>query len=63
MLLACSTIFFLIACVCVSIGTSAVMVNLYMEGKLALNEDFVHEGIVGTQFIGKLVEETTVRTK
>ena len=34
--------------------------KLHLDGKLALNTDFVHESIIGTQFIGKLVEETTV---
>lgn len=41
-------------------GTCAVMANLFVRGELALNEEFVHESIIGTQFIGKLVEETTV---
>ena len=30
------------------------------KGKLALGEDFVHEGILGTTFTGRLVEETRV---
>ena len=25
-----------------------------------MNEDFVHEGLLGTRFVGRLVEETTV---
>ena len=36
------------------------MAVLYAKGKLSLNEDFRHEGILGTIFTGRLVEETTV---
>lgn len=41
-------------------GTSAKMATLYAKGKLALNEDFVHEGILGTTFTGRLIRETKV---
>jgi proline racemase len=41
-------------------GTSARMAALYARGKLLLNEDFHHEGILGTVFTGRLVEETQV---
>lgn len=41
-------------------GTCARMAALHAKGKLGLNEDFVHEGILGTLFTGRLVEETTV---
>jgi proline racemase len=41
-------------------GTSAKMATLYAKGKLGLNEDFNHEGILGTIFTGRLVEETQV---
>jgi proline racemase len=41
-------------------GTCAKMAALYAKGKLGLNQDFVHEGILGTIFTGRLVEETTV---
>ena len=34
------------------IGMSAKMATLYAKGKLALNEDFHHEGILGTIFKG-----------
>ena len=30
------------------------------RGRLGLNEDFRHEGILGTVFTGRLVEETTI---
>ncbi len=41
-------------------GTSAKMATLYARGKLKLNEDFHHEGILGTIFTGRLVEEHQV---
>jgi len=41
-------------------GTSAKMATLYAKGQLGLNEDFHHEGILGTVFTGRLVEETQV---
>jgi proline racemase len=41
-------------------GTCARMATLHARGRLALNEDFHHEGILGTVFTGRLVEETTV---
>jgi proline racemase len=41
-------------------GTSAKMATLHAKGLLGLNEDFVHEGIMGTVFTGRLVREATV---
>ncbi|MEC9330318.1 MAG: proline racemase family protein, partial [Pseudomonadota bacterium] len=41
-------------------GTSAKMATLYAKGQLGLNEDFHHEGILGTVFTGRLVRETRV---
>ena len=41
-------------------GTCAKMATLYARGKLGLNEDFIHEGILGTTFTGRLVGETRV---
>jgi proline racemase len=41
-------------------GTCAKMATLYARGKLGLNEDFNHEGILGTMFTGRLVGETQV---
>jgi proline racemase len=41
-------------------GTCAKMAALYAKGKIGLNEDFLHEGILGTIFTGRLVEETNV---
>ncbi len=41
-------------------GTSAKMATLHAKGRLALGEDFPHEGIMGTVFTGRLVGETRV---
>ncbi|MHB0871596.1 MAG: proline racemase family protein [Chloroflexota bacterium] len=41
-------------------GTCAKMATLHARGKLGLNQDFVHEGILGTTFTGRLLEETRV---
>lgn len=40
-------------------GTSARMAQLYARGKLAVGDSFVHESIIGSQFVGK-VEATTM---
>src|SRR6476661_862032 len=41
-------------------GTCAKMATLYAKGKLSLNQDFRHAGVLGTVFTGRLVEETRV---
>lgn len=41
-------------------GTCARMAVLHAKGKLALNEDFHHEGILGTIFTGRLISETMI---
>jgi proline racemase len=41
-------------------GTSARMAVLHAKGELAIGEDFRHEGILGTVFTGRLLEETWV---
>jgi len=41
-------------------GTSAKMATLYAKGQLAVGEPFRHEGILGTVFEGRLVEEAQV---
>jgi len=41
-------------------GTCARMAALWARGELPLGQDFVHEGILGTTFTGRLVRETTV---
>jgi proline racemase len=41
-------------------GTSARMAVLHATGRLALDEEFRHEGILGTVFTGRLLERTRV---
>jgi proline racemase len=41
-------------------GTCAKMAALHAKGKLGLEQDFRHEGILGTVFTGRLVGETRV---
>lgn len=41
-------------------GTCAKMAVLHAKGNLPLHQDFVHEGILGTTFTGRLVRETHV---
>jgi proline racemase len=41
-------------------GTCAKMAAMYAKGQLPLEQDFVHEGILGTTFTGRLIEETRV---
>ena len=41
-------------------GTSARMAALFAKGQLGLDQDFNHEGILGTVFTGRLVETVQV---
>jgi len=41
-------------------GTSARMAILHAKGRLRIGEDFRHEGVLGTVFTGRLLEETRV---
>ncbi|MEU2157219.1 proline racemase family protein [Streptomyces sp. NPDC019396] len=41
-------------------GTSARMAQLHARGELPIGRDFVNESFIGTEFTGRLVEETTV---
>lgn len=41
-------------------GTSARMAVLHAKGRLGIGEDFRHEGILGTVFTGRLLEETAI---
>ena len=41
-------------------GTSAKMATLYARGQLGLDQDFNHEGMLGTLFTGRLVETVQV---
>jgi proline racemase len=41
-------------------GTSARMAQLHARELLAVGDDFINESFIGSRFIGRLVEETTV---
>ncbi|MCU1606946.1 MAG: proline racemase [Modestobacter sp.] len=41
-------------------GTSARMAQLHARGELALGTDFVNESIIGSRFVGRLLDTTTV---
>ncbi len=41
-------------------GTCAKMATLHAKGRLPLDTDFNHEGILGTIFTGRLLRETTI---
>ncbi|WP_027188456.1 proline racemase family protein [Desulfovibrio cuneatus] len=43
-------------------GTSARVASLFAKGQLGLNEEFVHESIIGTQFTARIVEAVTIGT-
>jgi proline racemase len=44
-------------------GTCAKMAALYAKGQLTLEQDFVHEGILGTKFTGRLIREARAGTR
>lgn len=41
-------------------GTSARMAQWHAKGKLRKGDEFVHESIIGSRFIGRIVEETVI---
>src|SRR5699024_10340031 len=41
-------------------GTSARMAQLRARGELALDTDFLNESFIGSRFVGRLVDTTTV---
>lgn len=41
-------------------GTSARVASLFSTGDLALNQNFIHESFIGTQFTARIVEPVTV---
>ncbi|MFC4097818.1 4-hydroxyproline epimerase [Euzebyella saccharophila] len=41
-------------------GTSARMAQWHAKGLLKMGEDFVHESFIGSQFVGRVEEETTI---
>lgn len=44
-------------------GTSARMAQWYAKGRLKKGEEFIHESIIGSQFTGRIEEETTIGGK
>jgi 4-hydroxyproline epimerase len=44
-------------------GTSARMAQWYAKGKLKKGDDFIHESIIGSKFIGRIEEETMIDGK
>jgi len=44
-------------------GTSARLAQWHAKGKLKKGEPFVHESIIGSKFIGRVEEETTLHNK
>ena len=44
-------------------GTSARIAQLHAKGKLKKGEDFIHESFIGSKFIGRIEEETTLDGK
>ncbi len=41
-------------------GTSARMAQWFAKGKLKVGEEFIHESFIGSTFIGRVEEETTI---
>jgi 4-hydroxyproline epimerase len=41
-------------------GTSARMAQWYAQGKLKKGDEFIHESIIGSIFVGRIEEETTI---
>lgn len=44
-------------------GTSARMAQWHAKGKLKIGAEFVHESYIGSKFIGRIEEETTILEK
>lgn len=44
-------------------GTSARMAQWHAKGRLKMGEEFIHESIIGSKFIGRIEEETTIADK
>ena len=41
-------------------GTSARIAQLHAKGKLKKGEDYIHESFIGSKFIGRVEEETSI---
>jgi len=44
-------------------GTSARMAQLHAKGKLQVGEAYIHESYIGSKFIGKIEQETTLNNQ
>lgn len=44
-------------------GTSARLAQLYAKGQLSVGEPFIHESFIGSKFVGRVNEETTLNGK
>jgi len=44
-------------------GTSARMAQWYAKGNLKIGDEFIHESIIGSKFIGRIEEESTIAGK
>jgi len=44
-------------------GTSARLAQLYAKGRLKKGEDFIHESFIGSKFVGRVEEVTTLEGK
>jgi len=44
-------------------GTSARMAQWYAKGKLAKGDEFIHESIIGSKFVGRIEEELELAGK
>ena len=44
-------------------GTSARMAQWHAKGKLKVGDEFIHESFIGSQFVGKVEEETSLAGK
>ncbi|SFN40985.1 proline racemase [Bizionia echini] len=44
-------------------GTSARLAQLHAKGKLDVETDFIHESFIGSKFIGRIEQETTIGGK
>jgi len=41
-------------------GTCAIMATMYARGELKLNQEFIHDSIIGSTFVGKLLDTAQV---
>jgi len=44
-------------------GTSARIAQLHAKGKLRLGKEYIHESYIGSKFVGRIVEETSLDGK